>query len=166
MKCSLHRTLCNLDIFITYIYSSPSILRIRGIWWVVFYRTLCISGIFRTKGIFRTLPNVYYEEFYSERCVTLVHLKPWHIQNPKHIHSNVKHLLWNILFKTLCNLGIFRTLVHSQLWYILKSKHIQSPPKYLRWSILLKTLRNYSKFRRLIYSNLLLIQNPIVSATP
>ena len=166
MKCSLHRTLCNLAIFITYIYSSPSILRIRGIWWVVFYRTLCINGIFRTRGIFRTLPNVYYEEFYSEPCVTLVHLKPWLIQNPKHIHSTVKHLLWNILFKTLCKPDIFRTLLYSQLWYILKPKHIQSPAKYLRWSILLKTLCGISKFRRPIYSNFLLIQNPIVSTTP
>ena len=141
-------------------------MRIRWIWWAVFYGILCNTGIFRTQGIFRTLPNVYYEEFYSEPCVTLAYLKPWHIQNPRHIHNTVKHLLWNILFKTLCNLGIFRTLVYPQLWYILKSKHIQSPAKYLRWSILLKTLCNYSKFRRPIYSKLSLIQNPIVSATP
>ena len=60
-----------------------------------------------------------------------------HIQNPRHIHNTVKHLLWNILLnKTLCNPDIFRTLVYSQLWYILKSKHIQSPAEYLKWSIL------------------------------
>ena len=141
-------------------------LRTRGIWWAVFYGTLCNTGIFRTRDIFRTLPNIYYEEFYSEPCVTLAYLKPWHIQNPRHIHNTVKHLLWNILFKTLRNFGIFRTLVYSQLWYMLKSKHIQRPAKYLRWSILLKTLCNYSKFRRPIYSKLSLIQNPIVSATP
>ena len=110
---SLQKTLCNLDIFITYMYSSPSMLRIRGIWWAVFYGTLCNTGIFRTRDIFRTLPNVYYEEFYSEICVALAYLKPWHIQNLRHIYNTVTHLLWNILFKILCNLGIFRTPVYS-----------------------------------------------------
>ena len=66
LKYSLHRTRCNLDIFMTYIYSSPSILRTRGIWWAVFYGTLSNTSIFRTPGIFRTLPNIYYEQFYSE----------------------------------------------------------------------------------------------------
>ena len=156
---SLHRTLCNIDIFITYIHSSPSILRARGISWAVFYGTLCNTGIFRTRGIFRTLPNIYYEEFYSEPYVTLAFLKPWHIQNPRHIHNTVKHLLWNILFKILCNSDIFRILVYSQLWYIPKSKYIQSSAKYLRWNILLKTLCNYRKFRRPIDLKLSLIQN-------
>ena len=41
-------TLCNLDIFITYIYSSSSMLRTRGIWWAIFYEALCNTGIFRT----------------------------------------------------------------------------------------------------------------------
>ena len=150
----------------THIYSSPSILRARGIWWAVFHRTLCNTGIFTTRGTFRTLPNVCYEEFYSEPCVTLAFLKLWHIQNPRHIHNTVKHLLWNILFKILCNPDIFRTLMYSQLWYILKSKYIQNPAKYLRSYILLKTLCNYSNFRSPIYSKLSLIQNPIVSATP
>ena len=137
-----------------------------GTWWAVFCRTLCNTGKFRTWGIFRTLLNIYYGELYSEPWVTLAYLKPWHIQNPRHIHNTVKHLSWNILFKTLCNLDIFRTLVYSELRYILKSKHIQSLGKYLRWSILSKTLGNYSKFRRPINSKLLLIQNPIVSAAP
>ena len=126
LKYSLHKTLCSLDIFITYIYSSPTTLRTRGIWWAVFYGTQ-----FKT-GIFRTFPNIYYEEFYLEPCVTLAYLKPWHIQDTRHIHNTVKHLLWNILFKALCNPAIFRTLLYSQLWYILKSKHIQSLAKYLR----------------------------------
>ena len=82
------------------IYTSPSILRTRGIWWAVFHGTLCNIGIFRTRGIFATLPNIYYEEFYSEPCVTLVYLKLWHIQNLRHIQNTVKHLLQNILFKT------------------------------------------------------------------
>ena len=45
LEYSFNRTLCNLDIFITYIYSSPSILRTRGIWWTAFYETLCNTGI-------------------------------------------------------------------------------------------------------------------------
>ena len=138
LKYSLHRTLCNLDIFITHIYWSPSILRIPGIWWAVFYETLCNTGIFRTRGIFRTLLNVYYEEFYSQPFVTLSYLKLWHIQDPRHIHHTVKNLLWNILFKTLYNPDIFRTLIYSQLWYVLKPKHIRSHAKYLKWSISLK----------------------------
>ena len=166
MKFSLHRNLCNLDIFITYIYSSPSILRIRRIWWAVFYGTLRNTGIFRTRSIFRTLPNVYYEELYSESCVTLAYLKNRHIQNPRHISHTVKHLLRNILFKKLYNPDIFRTLVYSQLWYLLKPKRIQNPVKYLRWRVLLKTLCNYSKFRRPIYSRVSPIQNPVLSATP
>ena len=63
---SLHRTLCNLDILKTYVYSSPSTLRTRGIWWAVFYRILYDTGIFRTRGIFEPMYNIYYGEFYSE----------------------------------------------------------------------------------------------------
>ena len=29
----------------------------------------------------------FYGEFYSEPYVTLAYLKPWHIQNPRHIHN-------------------------------------------------------------------------------
>ena len=105
LKYSLHKTLCNLDIFITYIYSSPSMLRTRGIWWAVFYGTLCNTGIFRTRDIFRTLPNIYYEEFYSEPCVTLAYLKPWHIQNSRHIHNTVKHLSWMFYSKRCVTLA-------------------------------------------------------------
>ena len=117
LNYSLHRTLCNLDIFTTYVYSSP---RTRGIWWVVFYRTLCNTGIFRTRGIFRSLSNIYYGEFYSVSCVTLAYLKSWRIQNQRHIHNSVKHLLWNMLFKFLWYPDIFRTLLYSPLSYILK----------------------------------------------
>ena len=131
-------------------------------WWTIFYRTLCDTGIFRTRGIFQTLSNIYYGEFYSESCVTLAYLKSWHIQNQRHIHKIVKHLSWNILFKFLCNPGIFRTLLYSPVWYILKNKHIQKPTKYLRRSILLRTLCNYSIFRRPIYSkHSSLIQNGV-----
>ena len=58
--------------------------------------------------------------------MTPAYLEPWHIQN------TAKHLSRNILFKTLCNPGIFRNLVYSELWYILKSKYIQNPAEYLR----------------------------------
>ena len=106
---SLHRILCNLDIFTTYVYWSPRTLRTRGIGWAVFYRTLCDTGIFRTQGIFQTLSNIYYGECYSESYVTLAYLKPWHI------HNTVKHLSWNILFKPLRNPDIFSTLLYSSL---------------------------------------------------
>ena len=72
------------------------------------------TDIFRTQGIFRTLSNIY-GEFHPEPYVTLAYLKPWHIQNPKHINNTVKHLSLNILFKTLCNPDIFTALVYSQL---------------------------------------------------
>ena len=110
--------------------------------------------MFRTRGTFRTLSNIYYGEFYSEPCITLAYLKPWRIQNPRHIHNTVIQLSWNILLKTFCNPDIFRTIVYSQLWYTLKSKHIQSPVEYLRESILLRTLCKYSKIRRPVYSKL------------
>ena len=166
LKYSLHRTLCNLHIFTSYVYSSPSTLRTRGIWWGVFYRTLCDTGIFRTQGIFQTLPNIYYGVFYSESCVTLAYLKLGHIQNQRHIHNTVKHLSWNILFTFLWNPDIFRTLLYSPLWYILKIKHIQNPTAYLRWNILLRTLCNYSIFRRPMYSKHWLILNASLSVTP
>ena len=132
----------------------------------VFYRTLCNTGIFRARGIFRTLSNVYDGKFYSQPCVTPAYLEPWHIQNPRHIQNTAKHVSRNILFKTLCNLDIFRNVVYSELWYILKSKHIQNPAEYLRWSILLRTLCNYSRFRGLIFSKFWYIQNRCLSATP
>ena len=146
--------MCNCDIFTNLVYSNP---KTQGIGWAVFYRTPCSTGIFETRGIFRTLSNIYYGEFYSEPCVTLAYLKHWHTQNPRHIHNTIKHLSWNILFKTLCNPDIFRTLVYSQLWYVLKSKHIWTPGEYVKWSIFLRTLCNYGLFRCPIYSTLLLI---------
>ena len=127
LKYSLHRPLRKLDIFRTLVYSSPSIPRIREIWGTVFYRTLCNTGIFRTRGI-------------SESCVTLAYLKSWDTENQKDIHNTVKDLSWNIYSKFFYNPDIFRTLLYSSLWYILKNKHIQNTTKYLRWSILLRTL--------------------------
>ena len=133
---------------------------VKHVWRAVFYRTLCNTGIFRTRGIFRTLSNIYDGKFYSQKCVTPAYLERWHIQN------TAKHPSQNILSKTLCNPDIFRNLVYSELWYILKSKHIQNSAEYLRWSIILRTLCSYSRFRDTIYSNLLHIQNRCVSANP
>ena len=124
------------------------------------------TGIFRTRGIFRTLSNVYDGKFYSQHCVTPAYLEPWHIQNARHIQDTAKHLSRNILFKTLCNPDIFRILVYSELWYILKSKHSQNPAEYLRWSILLGILCNYSRFRGPIFLKLPHIQNRCLSASP
>ena len=57
---------------------------VKHVWRAVFYTTQCNTGIFRTQGIFRTLPNIYDGKFYSQTCVTLAYWEPWHIQNPKH----------------------------------------------------------------------------------
>ena len=138
---------------------------VKHLWRVVFYRTLCNTGIFRTRRIFRTLSNIYDGKFYSQPCVTPAYLEPWHVRNPRHIQNTAKHLSRNILFKTLCNSDIFRNLVYSELWYIMKSRHIHNPAEYLRWSILLRTLRNYSRFRDPIYSKLPHIQSRCLSAT-
>ena len=73
-------------------------------------RALCNTGIFKTRGIFRTLINIYYGEFYSEPRVTPAYLKPRYIQNSRHTHNTVEHLPWNILFKTLM-MNCFRDMV-------------------------------------------------------
>ena len=104
----------------------------KHVWRAAFYRTLCNTGVFRTRGIFRTPSNIYAGKFYSEPFVTPAYLEPCHIQNPMHIQNTAKHLSRNILFKTLCNPDIFRNLVYLELWYILRSKHIQNPTEYLR----------------------------------
>ena len=160
--------MCNLGIFTTLVYSSPGRLRAqrntqkptKHVWRALFYRTLCNTVIFRTRGIFRTLSIIYDGKLYSQPCVTLAYLEPWHVPNPRRIHNTAKHLSRNILFKTLCNPDIFRNLVYSELWYILKSKHIQNPTKHLRWNILLRTLCNYNRFKCPIYSKLPHLQNP------
>ena len=69
-------------------------------------------------------------KFYSQPCVNIAFLEPWHIQIQD--QNTAKYLSPNILFKILCNPDIFRTLVDSELWHILKSKHIQNPAEYLR----------------------------------
>ena len=129
LKYSLHRTLCNLGIFTTYVCSSPSTLKIRGIWWAVFYRTLCDTGILRTRGIFQTLSNIYYGEFYSEWCVTLVYLIPgiFRIKSIFIILSNIYH---EIFYLNSCV-----TLTYLEPYYI------HHPGIFLKTSIF-KTLPN------------------------
>ena len=123
----------------------------------VFYRTLCDTGIFRTRAIFQTLSNICYGEFYSESCVTLAYLKLWYIQSQIHIDNTVKHLSWNILFNFLYNPDNFGLFLKTSIFRTLR---------YLRWSVLLRTLYNCSIFRRLIYSKHSLIQNASLSVTP
>ena len=122
LKYSLHRTLCNLDIFTTYVYSSPSILRTRGIWWAVFYRTLCNTCIFRTRGILQTLSNIYYGEFYSESCATLAYLKPWifRIKGIFIILSNIYH---KIFYLNSCVTLAYLEPYYIHHWYILKKAY-------------------------------------------
>ena len=118
LKYSLHRTLCNLDKIITVAYSNPSILRNQGKWRLSAepYNT----NILRTQDIFRTLSSIYYGEFYSEPYVTLAYLKPWHIQNRRHINilSNVYHEIFGskpyVTWYIQCS-SIFKTLVYSEI---------------------------------------------------
>ena len=121
LKYSLHRTLCNLDIFATYVYSSPSTLRTQGIWWAVFYRTLCDTGIFRTQGIFQTLSNIYYGEFYSESCVTLAYLKPWHIQNQNTVSRISIFIILSNIYHEIFYLNYCVTLTYLEHYYIYHS---------------------------------------------
>ena len=103
LKYSLHRTLCNLDIFTTYVYSSP---RTRGIWWVVFYRTLCNTGIFRTRGIFQTL-SIYACLFgLCCRCFfKIINFSDRFRQCFKLFYSFEKYLFMDLMLQG----GIFRT---------------------------------------------------------
>ena len=55
-----------------------------------FYIEPCVTLAY--SELIQTLSNIYYGEFYSESYVTLAYLKPWHIQNQRHIHNTVKHL--------------------------------------------------------------------------
>ena len=115
---SLHRALYNLDIFTTYVYSSPRILRTRGTWSAVFYRTLCNTDIFRTRGIFQTLANIYYGKFYSESCVTLAYLKPWHIQNQNTVSRISIFIILSNIYHEIFYLNFCVTLTYLEPYYI------------------------------------------------
>ena len=118
LKYSLHRTLCNLDIFITYVYSSPSIMRTRGLWWAVLYRTLCNTGIFRTWDIFQTVSNICYGEFYSESCMTLAYLKPWYIQNQNTVSRISIFIILSNIYQEIFYLNSCVTLTCLEPYYI------------------------------------------------
>ena len=118
LKYSLHRTLYNLDIFTTYVYSSPSILRTRGIWRAVFYRALCNTGIFRTSAIFQTKSDIYYGEFYSESCVTLAYLKSWYIQNQNTVSRVSIFIILSNIYHEIFYLNSCVTLTYLEPYYI------------------------------------------------
>ena len=65
--------------------------------------------MFRIRGLFRTLSNIYDREYYSESCVTLEYLEPYP-ESKAYIQNTVEHLPWNMLLKSLYNPDIFRTL--------------------------------------------------------
>ena len=107
---------------------------------------------FRTRGIFRTLSNIYNGAFCSEPCVTLTYLEPWHIQNLRNIENSVKHLWWNVLsFRTLCNYNIFRLLIHSKPWHIQNSGHSRYRES-LKYNLQI-TLCNLDIFTTYVYSS-------------
>ena len=107
----------NLGIVTTLVYSGPSILRgqvilrnLSNMQDRLFPTEPCVTLVYSELKTFRTLSNIYDGKFYSQPCVTLLYLEPWYTQNPRHIRNTTKHLSRNILFKTFCNPGIFRTL--------------------------------------------------------
>ena len=67
------------------------------------------------------------QHFFSEPCVILEYLVLWYIQNLRNIQKPVKRLWYNVFFKTLRNLDIFRTLIYSDPRHILKPRYIQNP---------------------------------------
>ena len=85
---------------------------VKHVWRAVFYRTLCNTGIFRSRGISRTLSNIYDAKFYSQTCVTLL-----------------PNIYQEIFYSKPCvTLKYSELLVFSELWHVLKSKHIQTLP--------------------------------------
>ena len=100
LKYSLHRTMCNLVIFTTLVYSCPS--------------------VFIIWGILKALSNMYDGPFCTEPCITLAYTELCQISikenlfrtmsnlsifrtlahwNTRHIHNTIKYLPWNIVFK-------------------------------------------------------------------
>ena len=85
----------------------------------ILFATLCNPSIFRivvysVQAIFRIMPNIYQEIFYSKPCVTLTYSEPLvysklrYIVKSKHIRSPTKYLRWSILLRSLCNYSRFR----------------------------------------------------------
>ena len=68
------------------VYWKPwDIFRITWISTIQFTKNFQQPCHLRTRGIFRTLLNIYNGAFCSEPCVTLAYLKPWHVQNLRNI---------------------------------------------------------------------------------
>ena len=83
--------------------------------------------------------------------------------------------IFTSIFRTLCNLGIFRTQVHfdletySEPWYIhnpgifrtvvySQPWYIQNPVKHLRWSVFAKIVNGYNYFHKISFSSSLLYE--------
>ena len=104
-----------------------------------FYSEFCITmmysqpqyiqnpGIFRTRGIFRTLSNICDGAFYPEPCVNLAYLNIQYIENPgtfrtrgtlrtlSSISSMIDRFVQNPVKPWhIQNPGIFRTLAYSE----------------------------------------------------
>ena len=97
----------------------------------ILFATLCNPSIFRTvvysvQAIFRIMPNIYQEIFYSKPCVTLTYSEPlvyselWLILKSKHIENSAEYLRWSILLTTLCNDSRFGAPICSKLSHIQK----------------------------------------------
>ena len=106
------------------------------------FRTLCIPGIFRTlaysyhkafsvtlpfqtRGIFRTLSNIYNGPFNPGI------FRPCHIQNLRNIWNSVKHL-WYSIFLEPCV-----TLAYLEPWYIQNLRKIENLLKHLQCNFFL-----------------------------
>ena len=78
LKYSLHRTLFNLVIFTTFVYSCPSILI--------------------TRGILKVLLNMYDGPFCTEPCITLAYSEPCQISITENLFRTMSNLS---IFRTL-----------------------------------------------------------------
>ena len=123
----------------------------------VFYRTLCNTGIFRARGIFRTLSNVYDGKFYSQPCVTSAYLEPRHIQN------TAKHLSRSISFKNLVQHQhiqkptMFKTLVYSEIKAYSETYHISKMERLIKNPVYLQQIQRPYIFKTSAYSELVFV---------
>ena len=99
------------------------------------------SEIIQTMEIYlhvQTYPGIFRTLCHLDIYTTLVHSKPWHIQNQKHVQ----------------NTAIFRTLKYSELLYIQKQRHIQNPSIFRNL-----TYSEPGIFKTLVYLALWYVQN-------
>ena len=106
------------ELCVTLTYSQPMYIQALAYWEPEEYDGLCNSGIFRTWGIFQTLLNIYCEEFYSESCVTLAYLKPWHIQNQNTVSRISIFIILPNIYHEIFYLNSCVTLTYLEPYYI------------------------------------------------